>query len=133
MEKRRRVLTIMVPALQTCAPESAQPLPAGPCPQDWPSRGEITFRDYRMRYRDGTPLVLDGLDLHIRSGQTVGIVGRTGSGEDRLHRASRSVPARVAVPQPQTGRAPLRSLYCKYGSGLDGRVELEANTHQFLN
>nr|KAF6285136.1 ATP binding cassette subfamily C member 12 [Myotis myotis] len=79
--------------ISTCAPESAQPLPAGPCPQDWPSRGEITFRDYRMRYRDGTPLVLDGLDLHIRSGQTVGIVGRTGSGEDRLRRASREVVA----------------------------------------
>ncbi|EPQ16475.1 Multidrug resistance-associated protein 9 [Myotis brandtii] len=70
--------------ISTCAPESAQPLPAGPCPQDWPSRGEITFRDYRMRYRDGTPLVLDGLNLHIRSGQTVGIVGRTGSGKSSL-------------------------------------------------
>uniref|UniRef100_G1NYX0 ATP binding cassette subfamily C member 12 n=1 Tax=Myotis lucifugus TaxID=59463 RepID=G1NYX0_MYOLU len=70
--------------ISTCAPESAQPLPAGPCPRDWPSRGEITFRDYRMRYRDGTPLVLDGLNLHIRSGQTVGIVGRTGSGKSSL-------------------------------------------------
>ncbi|XP_070253922.1 ATP-binding cassette sub-family C member 12 isoform X3 [Myotis yumanensis] len=70
--------------ISTCAPESAQPLPAGPCPQDWPSRGEITFRDYGMRYRDGTPLVLDGLNLHIRSGQTVGIVGRTGSGKSSL-------------------------------------------------
>lgn len=37
-----------------------------------------------MRYRDNTPLVLDGLNLVIQSGQTVGIVGRTGSGEDQL-------------------------------------------------
>ncbi|XP_036296981.1 ATP-binding cassette sub-family C member 12 [Pipistrellus kuhlii] len=70
--------------LSACTPESAQPLPAAPCPHDWPSRGEITFRDYRMRYRDGTPLVLQGLSLHIQSGQTVGIVGRTGSGKSSL-------------------------------------------------
>lgn len=82
-EKRGRALTPRGDsAPQACAPESAQTLPAAPCPRNWPSGGEITFRDYRMRYRDGTPLVLDGLSLHIQSCQTVGIVGRTGSGEE---------------------------------------------------
>ncbi|XP_044777988.1 ATP-binding cassette sub-family C member 12 [Neomonachus schauinslandi] len=68
----------------TCVPECTHPLKVETCLHDWPSRGEITFRDYQMRYRDNTPLVLDGLNLVIQSGQTVGIVGRTGSGKSSL-------------------------------------------------
>lgn len=48
----------------------------------WPQHGSITFVDYRMRYRKNSPMVLRGLQLHIRGGEKVGVVGRTGSGEN---------------------------------------------------
>ncbi|KAF5919732.1 hypothetical protein HPG69_000333 [Diceros bicornis minor] len=70
--------------ISTCVPECTHPLKVETCPHDWPSCGEITFRDYQMRYRDNTPLILDGLNLNIQSGQTVGILGRTGSGKSSL-------------------------------------------------
>lgn len=54
-------------AFQTCAPECTYPLGVGPRPHARPSRGEIMFTDYQMRYRDNTPLVLDGLNLNIQS------------------------------------------------------------------
>ncbi|KAM9046573.1 LOW QUALITY PROTEIN: ATP-binding cassette sub-family C member 12 [Megaptera novaeangliae] len=69
--------------ISTCVSECTHSLKVGTCPHDWPSHGEITFRDYRMRYRDNTPLVLNGLNLNIQSGQTVGIV-RTGSSKSSL-------------------------------------------------
>jgi len=54
-----------------------------PEPQ-WPSGGKIVFRNAGMRYRDGLPLVLKGLDLEILPSQKVGVVGRTGAGKSSL-------------------------------------------------
>src|SRR4051794_17347895 len=53
-------------------------------PPDWPSKGEIQFRDVEVRYREGLPAVLHGINFDIRAGEKVGIVGRTGSGKSTI-------------------------------------------------
>lgn len=37
-----------------------------------------------LRYRKNTPLVLKGLTMNFKSGQKVGVVGRTGAGKSTL-------------------------------------------------
>ncbi|XP_052005239.1 ATP-binding cassette sub-family C member 5-like [Xyrauchen texanus] len=50
----------------------------------WPQEGQITFQTVEMRYRDDLPLVLKNLSFSILPEETVGIVGRTGSGKSSL-------------------------------------------------
>ncbi|XP_054712440.1 multidrug resistance-associated protein 1-like [Uloborus diversus] len=52
--------------------------------EDWPREGAITLRDYKMRYRMNTELILKGVSVHIPAGQKVGLVGRTGAGKSSL-------------------------------------------------
>ena len=50
----------------------------------FPKRGEIEFVNYYVRYRPDTDLVLKNINLKIKPGEKVGIVGRTGSGKTTL-------------------------------------------------
>jgi ABC-type multidrug transport system fused ATPase/permease subunit len=50
----------------------------------WPARGEIEFRNVSLRYRQGAPLILQGLNIRIAAGERCGIVGRTGAGKSSL-------------------------------------------------
>jgi ATP-binding cassette, subfamily B, bacterial len=46
--------------------------------------GEVVFEDVSYRFPDAAEDVLHGLNLHVRAGETIGIVGGTGSGKTVL-------------------------------------------------
>jgi ATP-binding cassette subfamily B protein len=58
-------------------PPQPVPLPAG--------SGSVRFEQVRFAYGDG-PLVLDGLDLEVRGGEAVALVGATASGKSTVVR-----------------------------------------------
>ena len=49
-------------------------------------RGEITVSDLHFRYTQDSPYVLNGLSVHIREGESVGIIGTSGCGKSTLLR-----------------------------------------------
>ncbi len=49
-------------------------------------RGDVRFEKVAFRYTPENPLVLDDFDLHIRPGETVALVGRTGVGKSTVAR-----------------------------------------------
>jgi ABC-type multidrug transport system fused ATPase/permease subunit len=51
---------------------------------DWPTTGRIDFSHYTASYRPGLDPVLKDLNLTVKSGEKVGIVGRTGAGKSSM-------------------------------------------------
>lgn len=77
-----RYFEAMDEAEETPGPESTRTHAAGATPSDGVRFENITFR-YPDAPEDAPP-VLDGVDLHIRSGETLALVGGTGSGKTTL-------------------------------------------------
>lgn len=64
--------------------EEEPPLRLISVPPSWPQNGGIVFSEVQMRYREGLPLVLHGLNLTVAGGERMGVVGRTGAGKSSI-------------------------------------------------
>ncbi len=58
--------------------------PADPEPLPHPLRGALELRDVRFRHPGGDREILRGVDLSVRPGETMALVGATGSGKTTL-------------------------------------------------
>ncbi len=51
---------------------------------NWPQSGDVSVKNLSIRYRSTLPLSLNRVSFEIKSGQRIGVVGRTGSGNYHL-------------------------------------------------
>ena len=58
-----------------------KPIPTDENNQPWLSKGHIKFNNYSVKYREDSEFVLKNLNIDIRPGEKIGIVGRTGAGK----------------------------------------------------
>ncbi|XP_024151598.2 multidrug resistance-associated protein 9 isoform X1 [Oryzias melastigma] len=84
VEARFNSVERLLEYITDCKSEAPRHIRDAQIPEDWPKSGSVTFKDYKMKYRENTPIVLNGLDFTIQPGEKLGIVGRTGSGKSSL-------------------------------------------------
>jgi ATP-binding cassette subfamily C (CFTR/MRP) protein 1 len=46
--------------------------------------GEVEFKNVSLKYRPGTETVLKNLSFEVKSGEKIGVVGRTGAGKSTI-------------------------------------------------
>ncbi|EXJ83852.1 hypothetical protein A1O1_07480 [Capronia coronata CBS 617.96] len=84
----------------------------------WPAHGQITFKDYSTRYREGLDLVLRDINLSIKPREKIGVVGRTGAGKSSL------TLALFRIIEPVTGHISIDGLNTSTIGLLDLRRRL---------
>ena len=52
--------------------------------ENWPKNGEIEFKNFSVKYRPETEIVLKNISFHILPKEKVGVCGRTGSGKSTI-------------------------------------------------
>ena len=68
------------------------------------SRGDIAFENVRLQYEGASAPALDGLDLQIRGGETIALVGSSGAGKSTV------VSALLRFAHPDSGRITLDGI-----------------------
>ncbi|TMW68611.1 hypothetical protein Poli38472_006079 [Pythium oligandrum] len=80
----------------------------------WPSRGRIVFENACFQYNAVNGVVLKSISLHIRPGEKVGLVGRTGSGKSSvlmaLFRIHELVSGRILIDDVDISHVDLYNL-----------------------
>ncbi|KAJ2337267.1 Multidrug resistance-associated protein 1 [Coemansia sp. RSA 2681] len=56
-------------------------------PSEWPHSGNVEFKNLSVKYGSGKDYALKNLNVTIRPGEKIGIVGRTGAGKSTLAKA----------------------------------------------
>lgn len=84
----------------------------------WPARGEVEFKNYSTRYREGLDPVLKNISLDIKSNEKIGVVGRTGAGKSSL------TLALFRLIEPTTGQIDIDNLNTSSIGLLDLRRRL---------
>ena len=64
----------------------------------WPYQGKINFFNFSASYRPETPTILKNINIEIRPGDKIGIVGRSGSGKSSI------VLSLSRIIEPKKGR-----------------------------
>ncbi|GJJ15115.1 hypothetical protein Clacol_009390 [Clathrus columnatus] len=64
--------------------QEPKPSKSGAPPAYWPASGNVVVENLRARYSADSPEVLHNISFTIKSGEKVGVVGRTGSGKSTL-------------------------------------------------
>lgn len=55
--------------------------------RNWAKKGEIVFKDLSLKYSEDSHRILKSLNLRIKSGEKIGICGRTGAGKSSIIQA----------------------------------------------
>ncbi|KZP16764.1 P-loop containing nucleoside triphosphate hydrolase protein [Athelia psychrophila] len=64
--------------------QEPKPTVGGEAPAYWPASGDIRVEGLSARYSADGPKVLHDISFHVKSGERIGVVGRTGSGKSSL-------------------------------------------------
>ncbi|ENH72073.1 Multidrug resistance-associated protein 1 [Fusarium oxysporum f. sp. cubense race 1] len=66
--------------------------------RQWPHAGHVQFQSFTLSHRPGLEPALKDVNLDIKAGEKVGIVGRTGAGKTTL------ISALLRITEPTSGR-----------------------------